>query len=205
MPYAANIPETSVFYNLEVSARRFPEKTAIQFFGTATSYARQLGDVDRMAGYLQQGCGVKRGDRVIVFSQNCPQFIAAYFAVLLVPVNAMLREDEMRHIAQDSGAVVAFVGEELLLQVVPLLADTPLRHVIVHTYGARRRRRRAFHPVLGAPAFVRASAAARRGALASGARSRAAAWPASRRPRRSLHAALHLGHRRRLACTRTAW
>ncbi len=135
-----NIPETSVFYNLEVAARRFPAKTAIQFFGASTSYAQLLSDVERIAGYLQQVCGVKRGDRVLVISQNCPQFIAAYFAILradacFVPVNAMLLEDEVRHIANDSGAVAAFVAEELMPQVVPLLADTPLSHVIVHAYA----------------------------------------------------------------------
>lgn len=137
---AVNIPETSVFYNLEVSARRFPAKTAIQFFGATISYAGLLDEVERMAGYLQQVCGVRRGDRVLVVSQNCPQFIAAYFAILradacFVPVNAMLLEDEIRHIANDSGAVAVFVAEELLPQVAPLLADTPLRHVIVHAYG----------------------------------------------------------------------
>ena len=119
MPHQVNVPETSVFYNLEAAAKRFPAKTAIQFFGAATTYRQLLQDVEHMAGYLQQVCGVKRGDRVIVFSQNCPQFIAAYLAILradacFVPVNAMLLEDELRHIVQDSGAVAAFVGEELL-------------------------------------------------------------------------------------------
>ena len=140
LPRQVNIPQTSVFYNLEVAARRFPDKTAVQFFGAATSYSELLADAEHMAGYLQQVCGVKRGDRVIVFSQNCPQFIAAYFAILradacFVPVNAMLLEDELRHIIEDSGAVAAFVGEELLAQVQALLGNTSLRHIVVHAYG----------------------------------------------------------------------
>ena len=140
LAHQVNIPETSVFYNLEAAARRFPEKTAIQFFGAAVSYRQLLQDAEHMAGYLQQVCGVKRGDRVIVFSQNCPQFITAYFATLradacFVPVNAMLLEDELRHIVEDSGAVAAFVGEELLAQVQPLLGTSCLRHVVVHAYG----------------------------------------------------------------------
>jgi len=140
LAHQVNIPETSVFYNLEAAARRFPAKTAIQFFGAATSYGQLLQDAQHMAGYLQQVCGVKRGDRVIVFSQNCPQFITAYFAILradacFVPVNAMLLEDELRHIVQDSGAVAAFVGEELLGQVQPLLGTTSLRNIVAHAYG----------------------------------------------------------------------
>lgn len=135
-----NVPQTSVFYNLEVAARRFPDKTAIQFFGAATSYRQLALDVEHMAGYLQQRCGVKRGERVIVFSQNCPQFITAYFAILradacFVPVNAMLLQDELRHIVRDSGAVAAFVAEELLPQIQPLLGESSLRHLVVHAYG----------------------------------------------------------------------
>jgi long-chain acyl-CoA synthetase len=135
-----HIPETSVFYNLEVAARRYPGKTAIQFYGASQSYADLLRDVEHMAAYLQQVCGVQRGDRVVVFSQNCPQYIAAYMAILradavLVPVNAMLLQDELEHIVSDSGAVAAFVASELVGQVEPLLDKTSLRHIIVHTYG----------------------------------------------------------------------
>lgn len=139
LPPAVNIPQTSVFYHLEVAARRFPKKTAIQFFGRAISYEELLRDVERIAGHLQT-CGVKRGDRVMVVSQNCPQFVAAYLAILradacFVPVNAMLLEDEIRHIANDSGAVAAFVGQELLPNILPLVGSTPLAHVVVHAYG----------------------------------------------------------------------
>ncbi|MET0543780.1 MAG: AMP-binding protein, partial [Variovorax sp.] len=69
LPGVAHIPETSLFRNLEISARRYPDKTAIQFFGNAVSYAQLLADVERMAGFLQQECQVAQGDRVIVFSQ----------------------------------------------------------------------------------------------------------------------------------------
>ncbi|HKT95918.1 MAG TPA: long-chain-fatty-acid--CoA ligase [Paraburkholderia sp.] len=133
-------PETTLFENLEIGARRFPEKAAIHFYGRAISYAELLDEAQRLAGYLQHVCGVARGDRVLVFSQNSPQFIAAYFAILcanavVVPVNAMLLEDEVRHIVEDSGAVAAFAASELLGPVAPLVGTTPLRHVVVHSYG----------------------------------------------------------------------
>jgi long-chain acyl-CoA synthetase len=135
-----HIPETSVFFNLEVAAKRYPSKTAIQFYGAALSYAELLRDVEHMAAYLQQVCGVQRGDRVMVFSQNCPQYIAAYMAILradavLVPVNAMLLQDELEHIISDSGAVAAFVARELVGQLETLVGKTSLKHVIVHAYG----------------------------------------------------------------------
>ncbi|MGH8786550.1 MAG: AMP-binding protein [Cupriavidus necator] len=140
VPYGFHVPATTLFENLEISARRFPDKTAIQFYGNAISYAALLDEVERLAGYLQQACGVGRGDRVVLFSQNSPQFIAAYFAILradavVVPANAMLLEDELRHIVTDSGAVAAFAASELLGHIAPLIGTTLLRQVIVHSYG----------------------------------------------------------------------
>ncbi|WP_234825100.1 long-chain fatty acid--CoA ligase [Cupriavidus necator] len=140
VPECLHVPHTTLFDNLEMSARRFPDKTAIYFYNAAVSYAALLHDVERMAGYLQRACGVQRGDRVLLFSQNCPQFIAAYFAILradavVVPVNAMLLREEVRHIATDSGAVAAFCAHELVGEIAPLVGKTTLRHLIVHAYG----------------------------------------------------------------------
>ncbi|AGW89666.1 MULTISPECIES: long-chain fatty acid--CoA ligase [Cupriavidus] len=140
VPARFHVPQTTLFENLEISARRFPEKVAIQFYGNAITYAALLDEVERLAGYLQQACGVQPGDRVVLFSQNSPQFIAAYFAILradavVVPANAMLLEDELRHIVTDSGAVAAFSAGELVGQLAPLVGSTPLRHIIVHHYG----------------------------------------------------------------------
>ncbi|MDM0025541.1 long-chain-fatty-acid--CoA ligase [Variovorax saccharolyticus] len=140
LPQVAHIPETSLFRNLEISAQRYPQKAAIRFHGAALSYAQLLREVESLAGFLQHGCGVAAGDRVLVFSQNCPQFIAAYFAILradavFVPVNAMLLHDELEHIVNDSGAVAAFVASELLERVTPFIGTGSLRKVVVHAYG----------------------------------------------------------------------
>lgn len=140
LPAELHIPETSLFHNLEASARRYPAKTAIQFYGTAMRYDELLREAEAMAGYLQRRCGVGRGDRVLVFSQNCPQFIVAYMAILradavFVPVNAMLLQDELAHIVHDSGAVAAFVANELQERIAPLLHTASLRHLVVHSYG----------------------------------------------------------------------
>ncbi|MDR3382713.1 long-chain fatty acid--CoA ligase [Cupriavidus basilensis] len=139
MPAEACVPRTSLAYNVEVAARRYPDKTAIQYFHTAISYASLHAQIERMAGYLQQACGVAPGDRVMLFSQNCPQFIVAYYAILraeavVVPANPMWLTGELEHVAADSGAVAAFVAAELYPQIAPL-HGARLAHVIVHQYG----------------------------------------------------------------------
>ncbi|HJV83229.1 long-chain fatty acid--CoA ligase [Noviherbaspirillum sp.] len=140
LPYTITAPETSVYVNLEISARRYPNKAAIIFYDTVLSYAQVHAEVLALAGYLQHVCGVKRGDRVLLDMQNSPKFIIAFFAILradamVVPVNPMLVTDELRHYVADSGAKVAFVAQELYPRVAPLIGEGGLSQVIVGAYS----------------------------------------------------------------------
>ncbi|MFO1329246.1 MAG: long-chain fatty acid--CoA ligase [Rubrivivax sp.] len=137
------VPETHLYRNVEVSAMRFPAKPFVIFYDTVITYRRFQAETERIAGYLQQRCGVKRGDRVLLDMQNSPQFMAAFYGVLradavVVPVNPMNLTEELRHYVRDSGARVAFTAQELLPRIGPLLAPGQpehLDHLIVATYG----------------------------------------------------------------------
>lgn len=140
LPHEISQPQSSLVFNLEASATRYPGKPAIVFYDTVLDYARLKREVDAMAGYLQHGAGVKAGDRVLLFSQNCPQFIIAYYAILraeavVVPVNAMSTPDELAHYLEDSGARVAFAAQELASRLAGFVDDGRLDRVIVHTYS----------------------------------------------------------------------
>lgn len=119
VPRQLSAPRTSLCANLDVSSNRHPDKAAILYYGSTVSYRQLRSEVDAMAGFLQQHCGIARGDRVVLYMQNSPQFVIAFYAVLradavVVPVNPMNRTSELQHILEDSGARVAFVGEELM-------------------------------------------------------------------------------------------
>jgi fatty-acyl-CoA synthase len=139
VPKEIALPESSVYSNLQASAERFPDRIAVHFYGTALSYRQFKRDVDALAGFLQQQAGVKRGDRVLLFMQNSPQFMIAFYAILradamVVPVNPMNLTEEMRHYVTDSDATVAITGQELFAQLRPLIGDG-LEHVIVAAYS----------------------------------------------------------------------
>src|SRR5690606_18698587 len=104
---------------------RQPSRIAIDYYGRRLSYRELKEQVDALAGYLQQRCGVARGDRVLLDLQNSPQFVIAYYAVLradavVVPVNPMHLTEELRHYVEDAGVRVAIVGEDVLEQAMPL-------------------------------------------------------------------------------------
>jgi len=140
VPHTYNLPQTSLYYNLEVSAARYPAKTAISYYGSRFSYERLKSEVDTLAGYLQKECDVKKGDRVLLYMQNSPQFIIAYYAILradavIVPANPMNLTEEMRHYVKDAGTSIAICGAELSQQLEPLTGGDGLTRVIVASYA----------------------------------------------------------------------
>lgn len=139
LPHHLELPRTSLYENLAISARRYPQRPATLYYGGVLDYAQLAAQVDALAGFLQQRCGVARGDRVALFMQNCPQFVVAVYAILradavVVPVNSMNRLEEVRHIVRDSGARTALVAQELAPELLPLRGEL-LDHVVVATYS----------------------------------------------------------------------
>ena len=117
LPHAITPPATSLWDNLETSARRYPHKAALVFFGRVLSYVQLLQKAERLAACLQ-GLGVNSGDRVVLNMQNCPQLVIAHFAILranavVVPVNPMNRTEELKHYITDPDARVAITTADL--------------------------------------------------------------------------------------------
>ena len=127
LPTHLDLPQTSIYYNLEVAAKRYPDRVATVFYDSVMTYRELNEAVIALAGYLTNRCGVGRGDRVMLFMQNSPQFIIGYYAILradgfVVPVNPMLKTEELRHYAQDSGAKAVIAAQDIFPQIEPLLA-----------------------------------------------------------------------------------
>ena len=140
LPKTLTLPKTSVFTNLEISALRYPDQTAIIFYDAFITYRRLLAEVEAMAGYLQAQ-GVKKGDRVLLYMQNSPQYVISYYAILradavVVPINPMNRAAELEHYIADTGAEVCLAGQELTEYVTPLLGKTDLEQIVVASYNS---------------------------------------------------------------------
>jgi len=129
LPPTLVIPETTLWFNLEVSARRYPDKAAYVFFGRELSYSELHRQAEALAGWLQAQ-GVRAGDRVLLFMQNCPQFVVAFYAVqradaVVVPVNPMNRAEEFSHYITDPQARVALTTADLAAIVAEANASVP--------------------------------------------------------------------------------
>ena len=140
VPKSLSVPRTSLYYNLEASAHRYPGKAAIVYYGSSISYQTLEREATALAGYLQRRCGVQRGDRVLLYAQNSPQFIIGYYAILradgvVVPVNPMNKSEELSHYIGDSDARTAIAAQELYREIEPHLARGRIEHCVLVAYS----------------------------------------------------------------------
>lgn len=107
----------------------FPDRTATRIKSGdvwVTRTFRQLGmDVATLAGHLVAQ-GVAPGDRVLILSNNRPEWSIADLALLSVravpvPIYPTSTPEQVQHIAGDSGAVLAFIENEALFSKLELV------------------------------------------------------------------------------------
>ncbi|MFC4798641.1 long-chain fatty acid--CoA ligase [Neobacillus sp. GCM10023253] len=140
IPKSLNVPATSLYDNLRVSASRYPDQDAIFYYGNKLTYQQLDEEVNALAGYLEHKLDVKKGDKVLLFMQNSPQFVIGFYAILranavVVPINPMLVADELEFYIRDCGIKTAIAGQELLDRVQPLLGKTSLEHLLLTAYS----------------------------------------------------------------------
>ena len=95
--------------------------------------------------------GVAPGDRVAIAARNVPQWVEAFWATIAVggvsvPLNAWWTTDELLYGLTDSGAHIAFVDEERLERLMPVLDDlSELSTLIVFSLDPSNREPLATH------------------------------------------------------------
>jgi long-chain acyl-CoA synthetase len=132
---AATMP-TSVGALVREAARRFGDKTALVFEGQRWSF-RELDEASsKVAAQLQQR-GIGAGDKVSLFSPNCPEWIIAYYAVMKIgavvnPLNLMLTPEEAAYAMNDCDAVAVFGSDERIASLAGVRNQTGLRHCFAY-------------------------------------------------------------------------
>jgi HIP---CoA ligase len=122
------------------SVRRHGDRTAvITESGASWTYAEL--DARRIeAARALIGLGIRPGDRVAIWAQNCEEWIVAGLAVhavgaAIVPINTRMKGEEAGYILQKSGARLLFCTGNFLSQHYPTLLGahrpTSLEHVVV--------------------------------------------------------------------------
>ncbi len=114
------------------------ERESVLFEGTWHT-SGELAARSRRAARGLVGLGVRPGDRVVVLMANCPEVGLTYNALwragaVPTPVLFLVSEQELRHVVQDSGAVVVVTTPEFLPKVQAAAPGVP--HVVVGAGGS---------------------------------------------------------------------
>jgi long-chain acyl-CoA synthetase len=139
--YEAGVPPTLMYPDITLgtvlhqTALKFPDHTALLFYGKKIVYSELDALANRFAHALA-GLGVRKGDRVALMLPNIPQMVIAYygtirFGAVAVPVNPLYHEHELEVQLKDSGAEM-LVAVDLFHPVIsPVLPKTSVRHLIL--------------------------------------------------------------------------
>lgn len=145
--YPADVPAeinadryTSLVELFEHAALQYAEQTAFINMGQPMTY-RELDKQSRdFAAWLQQGLGLKQGDRVALMMPNLLQYPVALFGVLragmvVVNVNPLYTPRELKHQLNDSGASAIVIVSNFAHTLEKVVAETPVKHVMLTRMG----------------------------------------------------------------------
>lgn len=145
--WPTGVPETLIYHHgkkpifeyLRIHARNHPEKVAINYYGLEIQYRELDTFSDRLAAYMAL-TGIKKGDRVALFMQNCPQYIISQIAAhkagaIVVPCSPMFKGWELEAELTDTQAHTIVCLDELYPIVKEVRDKTSLKNVIVTSFS----------------------------------------------------------------------
>lgn len=133
---ASILPPVTIGYGLRTAAARQPNKVALtDERGRARTYRDFIGNVNRIANYVNGGLGFGRGHHSALMSKNSIEFveIAIGLSEACVPagmINPASTPQEVAYICNDSGARVLFV-EQAFEEVVRAADLQTVEHIVV--------------------------------------------------------------------------
>jgi acyl-CoA synthetase (AMP-forming)/AMP-acid ligase II len=138
IPQKLDFPNKPLYEFLRDNTEKNPKKVAINYYGREIGF-QELDDLsDRFAAALNDS-DLKKGDRVSLYLENCPQFVIAYFGTLkaggvVVAANPMFKADELLYELEDAGARIIVALDHLYPQVETVRKKIQLSRVIVTSY-----------------------------------------------------------------------
>lgn len=97
------------------------------------------GELDRRSGQFARGMaelGIKKGDRVAVMLENCPEYLFAWFGAaklgaIEVSINTAFKGSILQYILQDCSASAIVIAPEMMEALLPELPSLPVLQTII--------------------------------------------------------------------------
>ena len=116
VPYEVPVPDESLYSLLDDTARLYPDRIALDYFGATTTYTQVRDQVLKAARVLREA-GVGPGDTVAIALPNCPQAFIAFYACMRIGAiaaqhNPLAPASEIAGQLRRHGGKVAIVWEK---------------------------------------------------------------------------------------------
>ncbi|MFB0560027.1 MAG: AMP-binding protein [Candidatus Lokiarchaeia archaeon] len=139
LPKTLDYPNIPLHQTLDDTAKRIPDKTSLIYYGTEVPFKEIKENADRFATVLAD-MGIKKGDRVMLYLENSPQFVMAYYGAhkagaIIVPANPMFKEMELEYEIKDSGAETIVALDHLYPFVEKVRDKAGLKNVFLTNIG----------------------------------------------------------------------
>ena len=130
-----NFEKACTFTRFYEMAKKYSDKTALIYLGERFSYGKLERLIDKFATGLA-GLGVGKGDKVMLYISNCPQWIIANFAInrigaVTVPVSPIYTTFEIEYMIKDAGIETVICLDTNFGYVKDVMERTGLKRVIV--------------------------------------------------------------------------
>ncbi len=139
LPLGFEIPDTSMFGMLKISAENQPESLAYEYFGTKCSFKNLVKRIEDISG-AYSNLGVRKGDIVTIVMPNTPEAVISIYALnrigavanILHPLSA--QEEIKNHINRVNSKILLCV-DICTEKISKIIDETPLKKVIVASAG----------------------------------------------------------------------
>lgn len=131
---------SSLLELLEHSMEKFRDRVAFENMGAQLTFGEVDGLSRDFAAYLQEGLGLKKGDRIAIQMPNLLQFPIAFIGALragliVVNTNPLYTPREMEHQFKDAGVTAVVIVANFASNLEKIIGNTSIKHVIVTQLG----------------------------------------------------------------------
>ena len=135
VPTTIRYPRLPVHELLGIPANAYPDKAALNFYGTEMTFWELRQQCLRFATALGE-LGIQKGDRVAIHLPNCPQYPIAYYAALslgaiVVNLNPMYTPEELKLMITTTSAETLITFDMVLANIRSVCKDVQIPRVIV--------------------------------------------------------------------------
>ena len=135
VPHTLTYPDCSMHDLVSAAAEKYPDNTALDFFGVKTTYRALMREIDGCARALM-ALGVGEGERVTICMPNMPQAVVMFYAVNKIGavanmVHPLSAEEELVFYLNISGSRIALTMDRFYPKFEHILPKTNLKTLIL--------------------------------------------------------------------------